>query len=345
MSVTVEETPLGLLFRSGDFYARSLADSLSPDGVRLTTMETNFPRPYLAEVNTHRVFSRNSASSRAIPTEKNIERVRANPYVPELRKRVKGMGVGEPLDTAASEQAQMIWRQAAMNACEHAEDLNDLDVDKSRANRLLEPFMWHTAIISSTEWTNFLGLRCPEGDEIDYDFPAQPEVQQIAILMRMVLRNSEPQQFESEEWIHLPLVMPEELDSLCTVRNVGSDSMIQKAEQEWCMVSSRRLARVSFDRHTDDEPVTVSITKAGDLASGGHFSPMEHVAKPIGETLLEDMASLEKMLVPMADVYRHGITNVDPSRIWAGNFRGWFQFRKLFDHEADHSKLLDYEVL
>jgi thymidylate synthase ThyX len=340
------------MFRHGDFYARALADSISPDGVRLTTMETNFPRPYLAEVNTHRVFSRNSASSRAIPTEKNIERVKSNPYVPELRKRVKGMGVGAPLDSNESEAARRIWLNASRHAVDAATMLNALDVDKSRANRLLEPFMWHTAIISSTEWTNFLGLRCPEGDEIDYDFPAQPEVQQLAILMRMVLRQSVPIEFKSNEWLHLPMVTPEELEALCTVRRVGSEQIVRKAERDWSLVSSRRLARVSFDRHTDDEPVTLSIDKAGALASGGHFSPMEHVAKPLGPEIV-DPRFADRIMVParvaveLANIApdKRNTVGVKGSDCWCGNFRGWFQFRKTYEHESDHSKLLDYEVL
>jgi hypothetical protein len=55
-----------------------LADSISPDGVRLTTLEVVMPRIVLAEFNTHRMLSRNSASSRAIPIEKMIRMVIPN---------------------------------------------------------------------------------------------------------------------------------------------------------------------------------------------------------------------------------------------------------------------------
>src|SRR4051812_47823071 len=80
-----------------DYAAKILADSLSPEGIRLTTFEVTFPRFILAEFNTHRMLSRNSASSRAIPTEKLLKRVIDTPFVPSFNKRVKGMGVGEAL--------------------------------------------------------------------------------------------------------------------------------------------------------------------------------------------------------------------------------------------------------
>src|SRR3954469_8833727 len=109
--------------------AKILADSISPDGVRLSTFEITFPRFILAEVNTHRVFSRNSASSRAIPTEKNIQRVAEDPYVPEtFNARVKGMGVGEAFDGEQAEAARNDWLEASADAIRHARFQNELGV-------------------------------------------------------------------------------------------------------------------------------------------------------------------------------------------------------------------------
>ena len=68
-----------------------------------------------------------------------------------------------------------------------ADMLNEKGLDKSRANRLLEPFMWHTVIITATEWENFIALRCPDGDQPDIAFPAQLEMQQFAICIRNAL--------------------------------------------------------------------------------------------------------------------------------------------------------------
>lgn len=234
--------------------AKILADSIGPHGIRLTTMEVVFPRPYLAEFNTHRVLSRNSASSRAIPTEKQIARVRENPYVPVFGSRVKGMGVGEPLRPDKQRYAQSHWLGAARAACASAEAL--LHVDKSRANRLLEPFMWHTVIVSATEWENFYALR----DHAD----AQPEFRTLARLMRVTMERSRPQMLQPGEW-HLPMVEDREKSS-------GA------APEFLARVSAGRCAKVSYDTHWREESMTDSVQRWDSLASRGHWSPGEHPA-------------------------------------------------------------------
>jgi hypothetical protein len=144
------------------YHAAVLADSVSPDGVRLTTLMVRFPRFILAEFNTPRMFSRSSASSRAIPTELFIEQVRNDPFIPEtFNRRVRGMGIGDELDAEASADAEAAWRTAAWCAVNAAERLMKIGIDKSRANRVLEPYLWHTAIFTATEWSNFFALRCP----------------------------------------------------------------------------------------------------------------------------------------------------------------------------------------
>jgi thymidylate synthase ThyX len=180
-----------------------LADSISPDGVRLTTLQCRYPRFIHSEMLRHRVFSHSVASSRAIPTEKQIERVRENPFVPEtFNKRVKGMGVGEALDPEAQQDARDAWLWAADHAAMIAEKLNAIGIDKSRANRLLEPFIWVDDIITATEWDNFFALR---------DHPAaQPEFQILAQIMRAALKTSEPRHVGYDSW-HLPYVKDEEV--------------------------------------------------------------------------------------------------------------------------------------
>jgi thymidylate synthase ThyX len=233
----------------------------------LTTLEVIFPRFILAEMNTHRVFSRNSASSRAIPPEKLIERVREDPFIPEtFNKRVKGMGVGEAIDN--QEYARAWWLSARDAAVEAADGLMELDVDKSRVNRLLEPYMWHTAIISSTEWENFFALRDHHS--------AQPEMQRTAKLMREAIGMSEPESLEYGWW-HLPLISGLELHQLCQARKNG---MGETAEVHFKEVSVGRVARVSFDTHENFEPVESSVQRTRMLRTSGHFSPFEHIATP-----------------------------------------------------------------
>jgi hypothetical protein len=237
-----------------------LADSLGPHGIRLTTLEITFPRPYLAEFNTHRMLSRNSESSRAIPTEKQIERVKQNPYIPEFRERVKGMGGGQPLKGAARTRAQGAWLDARDAAVEAATAL--LKVAKDDANRVLEPFVWHTAIVSATDWDNFFNLR-------DHEAAALP-MQRIARLMKEAMWASTPRHVGYGEW-HLPLVDPFEAD----LANLWSDF--------GATVSAGRCARSSYSNHMDPESPNDSHARWEKLSQAGHWSPGEHPAECVPE--------------------------------------------------------------
>ena len=62
--------------------AEIVADSVNEHGNRITTMLLTYPRFIHGEVLTHRMFSRNSASSRAIPFEKMYKMVAEDPFIP-----------------------------------------------------------------------------------------------------------------------------------------------------------------------------------------------------------------------------------------------------------------------
>ena len=234
--------------------AKVLADSVGPNGVRLTTLELTYPRFIHSEVMTHRMFSRNAASSRAIPTERMIEQVRTNPFIPVFHKRVTGMGIGEELEGWDQVKAREIWVTASIRAAQSAEDL--LHVDKSRANRLLEPFVWMTTIVSATEWENFFALRTDES--------AQMELRALAFKMRDAMDLSVPRLKEYGEW-HLPLVDDDELEN---------DSF------NWRLVSIGRVAKVSYNRHHEHDPAK-DEARAHKLIKDFHLSPTEHVATPL----------------------------------------------------------------
>lgn len=244
------------------YEVKVLADSVSPGGKRLLTIAATFPRFILAEVNTHCRMSRNSASSRAIPPEIQIAKVRDKPFVPEVfRARVKGMGQGEVLED--QDKAREIWLDGAYLAAQVAEDLSGLGINKSHVNRVLEPYLWHTAIITATEWENFNALRIPPGDEVDYDFPAQPEFQQFGILARKAARESESQRLQYGQW-HTPLAD-------------------EASGRERCMISAGRCARVSYEK-LDWEPPKASIARAERLLESGHMSPFMHQGTPYSVT-------------------------------------------------------------
>jgi hypothetical protein len=146
-----------------------LADSLSPQGHRLTTMKITFPRFILAEMNTHRMFSRNSASSRAIPFKKMVKMVEENPFIPiAWQKSHSGMQGTEYFtnnempNNMEPDWFKTRWLEARDSAVKQAVIFNKAGVTKQLCNRLLEPFMWHTVIVTSSEWSNFFELRCPK---------------------------------------------------------------------------------------------------------------------------------------------------------------------------------------
>lgn len=294
------------------YQATILADSVGPHGVRLTTMEVTFPRSYLAEFNTHRDFSRSSESSRAIPPEIEIERVEADPYVPEFAYRVKGMGVGEPLTGYDLLDAQEDWLAARDEAVWTAKALSR--IAKDQANRLLEPFMWHTAIVTATEWTNFLNLR---------DHPsAAPPMRKIAGLMREALEASEPKHVGWGGW-HLPLVgyMERELADLCNI--------------DGAQVSAGRCARSSYSNHLSPETPRESQERWDRLALNAHWSPAEHPARVV---TWDEWATV---MARQEDALRHSrLTGTQPDAAYldrlefTGNFRGWVQLRKHYAGEA-----------
>lgn len=144
--------------------AKVVADSKNEFGNRITTMVVTFPRIILAEFNTHRMFSRNSASSRAIPFEKMVNTIKNNPFVPiAWQKDHKGMQGTEyfPKEWINNNLLEK-WYEARDRAVWQAELLSNVGVTKQIVNRLLEPFMWHTVIVTATEWENFFALRCPQ---------------------------------------------------------------------------------------------------------------------------------------------------------------------------------------
>jgi len=146
--------------------AKIIADSLSPQGNRLTTFVLTFPRIVLAELNTHRMFSRNSASSRAILFEKMVKSVNENPFIPVAwQKEHKGMqGKEYNTDEKEIEFLESQWLKARDYAVEQCTVFKQhSDVTKQLVNRLLEPFMWHTVIVTTSEegLENFFKQRCP----------------------------------------------------------------------------------------------------------------------------------------------------------------------------------------
>ena len=239
--------------------ATIIADSVSPAGIRLTTVEVTLHRFVLAELNTHRVFSRNSASSRAIPVRKQVARVVEDPALPvEFGSNQRGMQAGEPLEGAAADAALAAWLQARDQAVAAVQQLDALGVHKQVTNRLLEPFMWHTVIITATEWDGFWEQRCSP--------LAQPEIRVAAEAMRTAHDASTPDQVGPDEW-HTPYLREEDGD-------LDSETAKQ--------VSAARCARVSYLTHDGQRDIAKDLELYERLVTARppHWSPLEHVATP-----------------------------------------------------------------
>jgi thymidylate synthase ThyX len=301
------------------FEAKILADSVSPANVRLTTFEVTFPRIVLAEFNTHRVFSRNSASSRAIPVENRIKRVRKDPYIPtSWGKNQKGMQAAEEFTGHESDLCKREWLAARDSAVRQAERLQELGLHKQLTNRLLEPFMWHTCIVTATEWSNFFHLR--------NNAMAQPEIQIPARMMQQLYESNEPEKLDYGEW-HLPLVGQEDYDKAFEDNPKFRQGFATKQEAEddhelrdlMIKISVGRCARVSYLTHDGKRDPAADIALHDSLLAAGHMSPFEHVARP----------------TTLAYPVDQGPFYTDEARMWSGNLRGWTSYRKLIPHEHD----------
>lgn len=150
--------------------AKVIADSLSPTGDRLTTLEVVMPRYILAEFNTHRMLSKNSASSRAIPFNKMIKNIEENPFIPyEYQKDHTGMQGSEYLEVPFNQDGDLLWKEAREAAIKSAKEIHNYGITKQLANRRLEADMYHKVLVSGTEWQNFFNLRCPQYEWFDYE--------------------------------------------------------------------------------------------------------------------------------------------------------------------------------
>lgn len=277
------------------YAAKVIADSIA-SGVRLTTLEVTMPRIVLAEFNTHRMFSRNSASSRAIPVEKRIVAVRENPFVPDAFGLNKpGMQAGDAVAEAEAVHGYRIWNRARLSAIECAKELAELNIHKQWVNRLLEPFSWTTVVVTATEWENYFNLRISS--------LAQPEIRKVSELMRDAMDASEPKHLDVCGW-HLPYVRLDDENEVIT----DDDFFERPISDTLALISAARCARVSYLTHDGKRDVRADIKLAQSLSANRHMSPFEHVAQVS---------------------YHH------PDFKWSSNFRApWLQLRKTMAGEA-----------
>lgn len=251
------------------YSAKIILRSISHRGVSLTTWELTYPRFVHAELMTHRMFSRNSASSRAIPNEKLRARIAEDPVLPIYwGANQKGMQAKEEISEELKETAKAKWIAASQKMLRISEELSELGVHKQLANRLIEPWMWITVIVTATDFANWYHLR-------DSEF-AQPEIRHLAVLMKWTDANyneSKTLTLHPGEW-HTPYVEPSELKLKVPISN-------NEYWEAYKKVSTGRCARVSYLTHDGKRDPQEDINLHDKLATSGHWSPFEHVATPL----------------------------------------------------------------
>lgn len=312
--------------------AKVVADSIH-NGIRITTFELEYPRFIHAEFITHRLFSRNAASSRAIPVKKQIELIKENPAMPiHWGKNQPGMSADEECEegihtpyTWTEDNGEITywidqevfkdrafsrehsWLMARDRAVEVAEAFAEAGYHKQIVNRILEPFSHIKVVCTATEYDNFFWLRKHKD--------AQPEIKELAERMWEALGDSTPVGLNLGDW-HVPYFQDGFLKY-----DYESDYR-ERDLRDAIAISSSCCAQVSY-RRTDD-----SLEKAHRIyerlveSKPVHASPFEHQATPISD----DPGSLK---------WPTGTTHVDTEgEWWSGNFRGWIQHRQLIDNHT-----------
>jgi thymidylate synthase ThyX len=331
--------------------AKIIADSINPFGHRITTMVVTMPRIVLSEFNTHRMFSRNSASSRAIPFKQMLKAVQQNTFIPiAWQKDHKGMQGTEYLTGDFEiQEAKATWLIAKDKTVHKAKTLNRIGATKQLCNRLLDPFMYHTVIVTATEWENFFKLRCPQywfsnfPDEYHRSkkdakknqpvvldkytdlmwlkankSQADIHIQAVAEAMWDAKNESTPKKLKAGEW-HIPFG-----------DNINSSSFTKFKEELWknkqvptnghneliIKIATARCARVSYTviGENKEHNYEADIKLHDKLAESGHWSPFEHCVKAMSR---EDLANYSLI---KNEVNIPGICD---------NFQGFISYRRI----------------
>ena len=320
-----------------NFSVRVLADSKSLTGDRLTTIEATYPRVIHSEIMTHKMLSKSSASSRAIPIETMLKRVSTSPFVPHWwGSNQPGMQAYAEVEDKAGAEAW--WRRGIDKIVAHAAEGNELGLHKQIVNRFVETGMWITVIISGTTWTNFEGLRTHEA--------AEPHFQKLAVMIRDAMGASTPKFLQEGEW-HLPLIYDEDRARACELE---SDPL--KATELLVKASVGRCARVSYLTH-DGKRDLLEDVKLHDrmmVQTPLHASPAEHVAQAMNWPLWYRRSNPLALKSHVANHIRMQMRDeLEPdapeiplvlmeleaalAQISSGNFRGFKQYRKTFKNE------------
>lgn len=328
-----------VVVQEGSATAKVIADSCF-NGSRLVSVEVEFPRPYLAEFNTHRVFTRNSASSRAIPVWKRLIAVFKRPYVPNsFGVNKSGMQAGVELDLTDQQRVVENWligrdvaalqayylvggkdqilkdsknKPEAIEICDFLDDFISLKYpDVFDHLSLLDQGLHKQHANRPLELYSFHTVIVTSTYWRNFfglrpSKHAQPEAQDFGIAIARAIMKSQPRTLSSEE-SHLPYIFPQDYAEVADPFKLS-------------MISCARCARASYLTHDGKRCHEADIDLANSLRANGHMSPFEHVASPY----------------TCWPLFNH----------FHGNFSSnWIQFRKTLENEDDYTKVIDRAAL
>lgn len=339
--------------------AKIIADSVDGRGNRITSYILTYPRFIHPELMTHRVFSRNSASSRAIPFAKMLKMIQEDPFIPiAWQKDHPGMQGTEYHNEDWVKIAKIGWLTARDRAIQNAEILNNAGLTKQLCNRLLEPFMWHTVLVTATSFDNFFELRCPkyqhqneesfkswkdlvsaafnQGASRDWvdgleETPllerllssksgAEIHIQALAESMWDAINDSTPKELKAGEW-HIPF--GDQIDVSGTQADIFKrlDRGLTNEELDFARIkiAVARCARLSYMTFDGKIDYEKDIKLHDQLFASKHASPFEHVAKVMSSEEYNDEYFLRQ---PGYDEL--GMCN---------NFKGFIQYRYMIENK------------
>lgn len=234
-----------------------VADSVNPKNERITTFELEYPRFIHSEFMTHRDFSRNASSSRAIPIWKMIKHVWFSMARPiHWGKKQRGMQADQEVNAFSRYCGIALWTATGWFVSLMVLIMKAMGVHKQVANRMLEPWTHIKVVMTTTKYDNWFTLR---------DHPdAQPEIRELAVQMRIAMRNSKPTQLKWGQW-HLPYVTEED-------RKRYSIEDLRKISTSCCAQVSYRLLNSTLEKAKN----LFSRLVNADVI---HASPFEHPAQ------------------------------------------------------------------
>lgn len=286
-------------------------------GKELWTFELEFPRYILAEVNTHCILEKNSASSRAIPVKTSNELIKNNPAIPVYwGKNQSGMVAGEELGELEKEASKQVWLAAMHSAIAHSTVLDQLKNHKQVANRIVEPWQRMKTVMSGTEWANLFYLR---------DHPdADPTFQELAKVMIKAKSQVQPVELRYNQW-HTPYVTRKFEGNVIRYFSAGQELTIQQA----LMVSASCSAQTSYRKSDESLEKAMQVFERLNIGSEdkpAHASPTTHQGTPIWYA---DVVETDPCTWP------DGITHMTKDKkLWSGKFQDFIQYRKLIPNEA-----------